>query len=82
MIDPWAGSYMMESLTDRLIEEATVIIDEVRARACVRVSVTCACVVPACVRVCARTHVRACVRDMCACHVCVHEEIRLSDRKP
>lgn len=28
--DPWGGSYMMESLTEKLAEEAMVIIDEVR----------------------------------------------------
>ena len=29
--DPWGGSYMMESLTNRLVEEASKIIDEVEA---------------------------------------------------
>ena len=28
--DPWGGSYMMESLTDKLAAEAMVIIDEVK----------------------------------------------------
>ena len=28
--DPWGGSYMMESLTEKLAEEAMVIIEEVR----------------------------------------------------
>eukprot|EP01062_Namystynia_karyoxenos_P019296 TRINITY_DN1724_c0_g1_i1.p1 TRINITY_DN1724_c0_g1~~TRINITY_DN1724_c0_g1_i1.p1 ORF type:complete len:759 (+),score=284.48 TRINITY_DN1724_c0_g1_i1:99-2279(+) len=32
VVDPWAGSYMMESLTDDLIEEATKIIDEVEGK--------------------------------------------------
>mmetsp|Transcript_58121 Transcript_58121/g.152784 ORF Transcript_58121/g.152784 Transcript_58121/m.152784 type:complete len:758 (-) Transcript_58121:342-2615(-) len=31
VIDPWAGSYMMEALTDELIAKAMVIIDEVEA---------------------------------------------------
>ena len=29
MADPWAGSYMMETLTNELAEEAMKIIDEV-----------------------------------------------------
>mmetsp|Transcript_7869 Transcript_7869/g.25150 ORF Transcript_7869/g.25150 Transcript_7869/m.25150 type:complete len:743 (-) Transcript_7869:206-2434(-) len=31
VVDPWGGSYMMEALTDRLVEEARAIIDEVEA---------------------------------------------------
>ena len=31
MIDPWAGSYMMESLTNEMAEKAWAIIEEVEA---------------------------------------------------
>ncbi|EOD40567.1 putative Methylmalonyl-coenzyme A mutase [Emiliania huxleyi CCMP1516] len=31
VVDPWGGSYMMEALTDRLVEEARAIIEEVEA---------------------------------------------------
>ena len=33
MVDPWAGSYMMEALTEELIAKANIIIEEARARA-------------------------------------------------
>ena len=29
VVDPWGGSYMMEALTDQLVKEARLIIDEV-----------------------------------------------------
>ena len=29
MIDPWAGSYLMESLTDQVYDEAKKLIDEI-----------------------------------------------------
>lgn len=29
MVDPWGGSYMMETLTNNLVDEAKVIIDEI-----------------------------------------------------
>eukprot|EP00756_Hemistasia_phaeocysticola_P038921 Hpha_TRINITY_DN16789_c0_g6::TRINITY_DN16789_c0_g6_i1::g.80398::m.80398/K01847/MUT; methylmalonyl-CoA mutase len=32
VVDPWAGSYMMESLTDELVNEAMTIIDEVESK--------------------------------------------------
>lgn len=31
VIDPWAGSYMMESLTDELYNEALKIVEEIEA---------------------------------------------------
>eukprot|EP00462_Mataza_sp_D1_P018159 CAMPEP_0175140600 /NCGR_PEP_ID=MMETSP0087-20121206/11608_1 /TAXON_ID=136419 /ORGANISM="Unknown Unknown, Strain D1" /LENGTH=736 /DNA_ID=CAMNT_0016423859 /DNA_START=69 /DNA_END=2279 /DNA_ORIENTATION=- len=31
VVDPWGGSYMMEALTDRLVAEATKIVEEVEA---------------------------------------------------
>lgn len=31
VIDPWAGSYMMESLTDQIYDEALKIIEEIEA---------------------------------------------------
>lgn len=31
VVDPWAGSYMMESLTDQLVNEAMTVIEEVEA---------------------------------------------------
>lgn len=31
MIDPWAGSYMMESLTDQIYDEALKVIEEIEA---------------------------------------------------
>ena len=31
VIDPWAGSYMMESLTDQIYEEAKRVVEEIEA---------------------------------------------------
>lgn len=31
VIDPWAGSYMMESLTDQMYEEALKVIEEIES---------------------------------------------------